>query len=129
MLFQGLQVHIKSPMFGKGFIVAYVFPDGEAAPLHVAIQAAESVGFEVRDVENLREHYVRTAESWITRLQANSAAAKAIVGEPYYRLFHLYLVMAEHELATGNTNASQTLFLKPDQGRSGLPMTREDWYR
>jgi len=26
-------------------------------------------------------------------------------------------------------NLYQTLLLKPDEGRSGLPLTRADWYR
>jgi cyclopropane-fatty-acyl-phospholipid synthase len=42
---------------GPSFIDRYVFPDGELVPINTSIGAAERSGFEVRDVESLREHY------------------------------------------------------------------------
>src|SRR5581483_10271493 len=39
------------------FTDVYVFPDGELVPIHTTLNAAENAGFEIRDVENLREHY------------------------------------------------------------------------
>ena len=48
------------PTERRGFVDTYVFPDGELAPIHVALGAAEKAGFEVRDVESLREHYALT---------------------------------------------------------------------
>jgi len=41
----------------SSFIDRYVFPDGELLPLSTTVSALEHAGFEVRDVENLREHY------------------------------------------------------------------------
>jgi cyclopropane-fatty-acyl-phospholipid synthase len=46
------------------FIDRYVFPDGELEPLAVMINALEGAGFEVRDVESLREHYALTLRVW-----------------------------------------------------------------
>jgi cyclopropane-fatty-acyl-phospholipid synthase len=34
-----------------------------------------------------------------------------------------------HGFRTGRLNLYQTLLAKPRQGSSGLPLTREDWYR
>ena len=42
---------------GPTFSSKYVFPDGELVPISSTLQAAEKCGFEVRDVESLREHY------------------------------------------------------------------------
>jgi len=39
----------------------YIFPDGELTPVSEVNAMAENAGFEVRDVENLREHYALTA--------------------------------------------------------------------
>jgi cyclopropane-fatty-acyl-phospholipid synthase len=39
------------------FTDVYVFPDGELVPISASLRAAEESGFEVRDVESLREHY------------------------------------------------------------------------
>ena len=48
------------------FIDRYVFPDGELHPLSTIVDVLESAGFEVRDVESLREHYADTLRAWVT---------------------------------------------------------------
>ncbi len=49
------------PDFSRtSFIDRYVFPDGELEPMGTMIDALEGAGFEVRDVESLREHYALT---------------------------------------------------------------------
>ena len=53
----------------------YVFPDGDLTALDATLRCAEAAGFEVRDVENLREHYVRTLRAWSANLAANRDAA------------------------------------------------------
>src|SRR5690349_3632910 len=45
---------------GRAFVDRYVFPDGELVSLNISRAAAETIGFEVRDVESLREHYAMT---------------------------------------------------------------------
>src|SRR5207302_5764861 len=52
------------------FTMTYVFPDCELVPISTALRAAESAGFEVRDVESLREHYALTVEHWRRRLES-----------------------------------------------------------
>ena len=47
------------------------FPDGELVPINVTLRAAEGAGFEVRDVESLREHYALTLRHWVRRLEAH----------------------------------------------------------
>ena len=42
------------------FLGRYVFPDGELIDVGESVLSMERAGFEVRDVESLREHYVRT---------------------------------------------------------------------
>lgn len=61
------------------FIGKYVFPNGELATISQAARAAERVGFEIRDVENLREHYELTLRSWVESLRANSDALLNLV--------------------------------------------------
>lgn len=55
----------------RSFIDRYVFPDGELEPMATMIAALEGAGFEVRDVESLREHYARTLRAWVSNLEAN----------------------------------------------------------
>ncbi len=118
-----------APRRGPSFLDRYVFPDGELAPIATTLAAAERAGFEVRDVESLREHYTLTLRHWLRRLEAHSREAIAAVGEPTYRVWRLYLAGSAYGFETGRVGVYQTLLVKPDRGKSGLPLTRADWYR
>ena len=114
---------------GPTFKNRYVFPDGELVPINVTLRHAEEVGFEVRDLENLREHYVLTLRDWARRLELRREKALQVVDEPTYRVWRLFLSGSAHGFAAGFLNLFQAVLLKPDEGRSGLPLTRADWYR
>ncbi len=117
------------PQHGPSFSDTYVFPDGELTPISVTLQAAEGVGFEVRDVESLREHYALTLRHWVRRLEAHHDQALKFVDEPTYRVWRLFMSGSAHGFTTGRLNVYQALLVKPDaRGRSGLPLTRHDWY-
>jgi cyclopropane-fatty-acyl-phospholipid synthase len=108
---------------GSTFISRYVFPDGELVPIGTTVRAAESGGFEVRDVESLREHYALTLKHWVRRLEA-----RRITDETTYRVWRLYMSGSAHGFRTGRLNVYQTLLTKADRGESSLPLTRADWY-
>jgi cyclopropane-fatty-acyl-phospholipid synthase len=115
---------------GPSFIEEYVFPDSEIPPIPVVLAAAESAGLEVRDVENLREHYALTLRQWVQRLEAAHARALGFVDEATYRVWRLYLAGSAHGFARAHLAIYQALLVKPDPaGNSRLPLTRADWYR
>jgi cyclopropane-fatty-acyl-phospholipid synthase len=116
------------PRRGPSFLQKYVFPEGELVPIGTATLLGEEAGFEVRDVESLREHYVLTLRHWLRRLEAGRESAVQTADEVSYRVWRLYMSGSVHGFLTGRVNVHQTLFVKPDQGRSGLPLTRADWY-
>lgn len=112
-----------------GFVGKYVFPDGELTPIGEMIETAERVGFEVRDVESLREHYTLTLRHWVRRLESRHEETLRYVDEPTYRVWRLYMAIAAQLFVTGWANVYQSLLVKPDdQGRSGFPLTRRLWY-
>jgi cyclopropane-fatty-acyl-phospholipid synthase len=114
---------------GPNFNDTYVFPDGELTPINVTLRAAETSGFEVRDVESLREHYALTLRHWVRRLEANHARALEFVDEPTYRVWRLFMSGSAHGFTHGRLNVYQTLLVRPGEGgSSGLPLTRSDWY-
>jgi cyclopropane-fatty-acyl-phospholipid synthase len=113
---------------GPSFIDTYVFPDGDLVPLNVTLQAAEQAGFEVRDVESLREHYVLTLCQWIKRLETQAGKARQITNDATYRIWRLYMAGSAFAFRIGRLNVFQTLLSRPDHGNSGLPLTRDDWY-
>jgi len=111
------------------FTDVYVFPDADLVPIASTLNAAEQYGFEVRDVENLREHYFLTLVEWLRRLERNEVRAKQLVGEMKYRTWRLYLAGSAYYFRTGKLDLYQTLLLKPTGAPSGLPLTRSDWYQ
>lgn len=114
---------------GPSFIDKYVFPDGDLVSISTTLRTAEQCGFEVRDVESLREQYVLTLHHWVKRLDANAEAAKRVTDQVTYRTWRLYMAGTEHSFRTARTNLYQSLMAKPINGRVNLPLTRKDWYR
>lgn len=111
------------------FIERYVFPDAELVPPAALIAPAEAAGFETRDVESLREHYALTLRHWVRRLEERQDVAVALVGEPAYRVWRLYMAGSAHVFASGRVGIVQVLFAKADgSGQARLPLTRGDLY-
>ena len=112
-----------------GFISRYVFPDGHIIPLSLTNVEAERGGFEVRDVENLREHYARTLRAWTSNLRRNRDAAVTAAGEAAFRTWLLYMAGSAQGFASGRLGLFQTLLAKPAPGGSvELPATRRSLY-
>ncbi len=117
------------PRGTDSFIGRYVFPDGELVTLTQTITTAEAAGFEVRDVENLREHYTRTLRCWVEGLRRHRAVLLDRVPERTWRIWLLYMAGCAAAFQRGDIALYQVLLSKPDRGDSRLPLTREDWYR
>jgi cyclopropane-fatty-acyl-phospholipid synthase len=114
---------------GPTFFDRHVFPDGELSPINKNLGFAEKAGFEVRDVESLREHYLLTLRHWLRRLDDRADAARRMTDEVTYRTWRLYLAISALGFRLGAVNLYQALLLKPfDTGESNLPLTRADWY-
>lgn len=112
----------------NSFIDRYVFPDGRLVTLPQALQAAEGAGLEIRDAENLREHYEMTLRRWVTGLRANADVLLRLVSKETYRIWLLYMAGCAAAFHRGDIAVYQVLFSNPDHGASHLPLTREDWY-
>lgn len=124
------QGFIQQRIFGRGtFLQKYIFPDAELIPVSDVNVMAENIGLEVRDVENLREHYALTLRHWVKRLTARREQAVKASDEVTYRTWRLYMSASAYGFESGNINVNQTLFAKmtPD-GKSGVPFSRADLY-
>ncbi|HTV47936.1 MAG TPA: cyclopropane-fatty-acyl-phospholipid synthase family protein [Phycisphaerae bacterium] len=113
---------------GTSFLDRYVFPDYHLATIAETIEQAEVAGFDILDVENLREHYALTLQYWYDRLRANREQITTIIGIEGYRVFELCLLGSEHEFRRGLMGLHQTLLRKPSNEYSRAPVTREHWY-
>lgn len=129
MLFtQGIGTRDGRPTLGP-FANRYVFPDAEVLPIQDIVEGAERSGFEVRDVESLREHYALTLKAWSQRLEQHHQEAVRVVGEVTYRVWRAYMAMAGYLFSQGRLSLYHTLCVKTEDGCAGLPLTREDWYK
>ncbi|MGH7706940.1 MAG: class I SAM-dependent methyltransferase [Vulcanimicrobiaceae bacterium] len=114
----------------SGFIDRYVFPDGDLLPIATRLLTAERTGFEVRDVESLREHYARTLRTWVRNLERNADAAIAVSDERTWRIWRIYMAGSAQGFASGRLSVFQSLLERPMRdGRTSLPSTRRDLYR
>ncbi len=123
------QSYFESKVFGLGsFSQHYIFPDGELVPVSEANLIAEAAGFEVRDVENLREHYSLTLRNWVRRFEERHTEAALLVGDAVFRTWRLYMGFFAVTFESGQVSVNQSLLAKPANGKSGLPMSRADLY-
>ena len=111
----------------KSFVSRYVFPDGELHEVGSVVSAMQTHGFEVRDVESLREHYALTLRAWVANLEDNFEEAVALVGQPRARIWRLYMAGSAVNFEDGGINVHQVLGVKPGPGgTSGMPPTRRE---
>jgi len=117
-----------APRGTDSFIRRYVFPDGELVTVTQLMAAAESAGFEVRDIENLREHYELTLRCWVERLRRHQTTLLRQVPETTFRIWLLYMAGCAAAFRRADIGVYQVLLSRPDRGSSRLPLTRADWY-
>jgi cyclopropane-fatty-acyl-phospholipid synthase len=109
----------------KTFVSRYVFPDGELQEVGSVVTAMQARGFEVRDVESLREHYALTLRQWVTNLEGSWVQAVDIAGKARARIWRLYMAGSALGFEAGRIGVHQVLGVKPGPGgSSGMPLTR-----
>jgi cyclopropane-fatty-acyl-phospholipid synthase len=111
----------------RGLIERYVFPDGELSEVGTVLSRVQKAGFEVRNVEGLREHYARTLRHWVANLEANWDAAVRYAGPGRAKVWRLYMAASAVNFDEARTQIHQVLAVKDDAGgRSNMPL-RPDW--
>jgi cyclopropane-fatty-acyl-phospholipid synthase len=98
---------------GGPFIESYIAPDMHMRPLWQTVRHLENAGFEVRDVEAMREHYVKTVEHWLETFETFYDEFVALQGEEVARVWRLYLVGGGLAFEQGRMGVDQILARKP----------------
>ncbi|GHB84295.1 cyclopropane-fatty-acyl-phospholipid synthase [Streptomyces cirratus] len=110
------------------FIDAYVFPDGELSPIGTTVGELERVGFEVRDVEALREHYALTLRAWVARLEQHWDEAVRLTSPGRARVWLLYMAASALGFEHNRLGVNQVLAVRPGNGGiSGMPLRARVW--
>jgi cyclopropane-fatty-acyl-phospholipid synthase len=111
-----------------GFIDAYVFPDGELAPVGTTVTQLERAGFEVRDVESIREHYALTLRQWVASLEADWRRAQQLTSPGRARVWRLYMAASALAFEHNRLGVNQVLAVRtPGSGASGMPLRARTW--
>ncbi|MEU0838535.1 cyclopropane-fatty-acyl-phospholipid synthase family protein [Streptomyces sp. NPDC005962] len=110
------------------FIDRYVFPDGELAPVGRTVTQLEEAGFEVRDVEAIREHYGLTLRRWVANLERSWPRAVRLTSPGRARVWRLYMAACALSFERNRIGVNQILAVRtPEGGASGLPLRARDW--
>ncbi|MEU0892836.1 class I SAM-dependent methyltransferase [Streptomyces massasporeus] len=110
------------------FIDSYVFPDGELQPIGATVAQLERAGFEVRDVEAIREHYALTLRRWVGRLEADWQRAVQLAGPGRARVWRLYMAASALAFERNRIGVNQVLAVRTaESGTSDLPLRARTW--
>ncbi len=116
-------LHNVRPRFARdSFVDRFVFPDGELQEVGTVVTSMQLEGFEVRHEESLREHYALTLRQWVANLERNWDAAVSDAGAGRARVWRLYMAASAVNFEDANIQVHQVLGVKPDGGRSGMPL-------
>ncbi|MFI9026396.1 class I SAM-dependent methyltransferase [Streptomyces sp. NPDC053560] len=110
------------------FIDRYVFPDGELAPVGRTVTQLEDAGFEVRDVEAIREHYALTLRQWVANLERHWDRAVHLTTPGRARVWRLYMAASALSFERNRIGVNQVLAVRtPESGTSGVPLRAREW--
>jgi cyclopropane-fatty-acyl-phospholipid synthase len=121
-------IHPEPKASNRSFIDAYVFPDGELAPVGTTVALIEEAGFEVRDVQALREHYALTLRAWVANLEGSWSRAVGLTSVGRARVWRLYMAASALAFEHGRIGVNQVLAVRARRdGASEMPRTRAGW--
>lgn len=110
----------------NAWIERRIFPGACPPSLDQMMDILEPHRFAVLDVENLRLHYARTLEHWLSRFDAASGRVRRMFDESFIRSWRLYLCGSIAAFVTGELQLFQVTFNR--SGDNDVPWTREHLY-
>lgn len=99
-----------------------IFPGSYPPTLREMMALFEPCDFSVLDVENLRLHYAKTCEHWLSRFEANQERVRELFDEAFVRTWRLYLSGCIANFQLGNLQLYQVVFAR--SGNNRIPLTR-----
>jgi len=105
----------------------HIFPGVYTPTLAEIAECLERQRMRIHDVENLRLHYSLTEQRWVDAFERRADEFRATYGEPFVRMFRLYLTFGVAMMRYGDNELYQ-LIITPgiDNVR---PLTRDYLYR
>lgn len=110
-----------------GWIERRIFPGAYPPALREMMEIFEPQRFSVLDVENLRLHYAKTLEHWLSRYEKASEQISGMFDENFRRAWRLYLAGSLVSFRTGSLQLFQILFTR--ERNNEIPWSRAHLYR
>ncbi|MBU3738009.1 MAG: class I SAM-dependent methyltransferase [Rhodoferax sp.] len=110
----------------NAWIERHIFPGACPPSLSQMMTLFEPNGLSVLDVENLRLHYARTLEHWLSRFDAASAQVQQLFDADFVRTWRLYLAGSLASFRAGDLQLYQVAFSR--NGCNHIPWSRHDLY-
>jgi len=111
--------------------IKYIFPGGNIPSLPHTLELMDRYGLHVVDVEDLTDHYQRTAEEWLTNFETNwpeiEQVDPAMFTERFRRIWDFYLsgIVEGFRPGGGNLTLHHITF---EKGKGHYPKTRDFLY-
>ncbi len=99
-----------SPQPLQAWIRKRVFPGGYVPVLREVTEVLEPHDFSVLDVENLRSHYARTLEAWLSKFERSYDRVAERFGTTFARMWRLYLAGSTAAFRAGTLQLFQVVF-------------------
>lgn len=109
-------------------VARFIFPGGELDTIGMTVTNMGRLGFEVLDVEDMREHFQLTTREWSRRLYDRLPEAIAQVGPERAQLWLIFFALCAKAFERGAALVYQTVAQKRRPGPSGLPLDRRSLY-
>ena len=98
---------------GGPFIESYIAPDMHMRPVGETVGLIEAAGFEVTDVQAMREHYATTIRAWLDNFEQNLPAISELLTPEQVRVWRLYLAGGALSFENGRMGVDQILAVRP----------------
>ena len=108
------------------WIVKYIFPGTYLPSLGELAGKAQKKGFDLVDVENLRQHYDRTLGHWAARFEENIDRIAKYMDGRQQRMWLFYLYGCQMGFRYNPMHVFQMLYSKGR--RHDWPLVREELY-
>lgn len=103
-----------------------IFPGAYAPALGEVTQIFERWNLSILDVENLRLHYAKTLEHWLTRFESAKQKIAEMFGREFVNAWRLYLAGSVAGFRAGTLQLFQIVFARTACAQ--LPVTRNHLY-
>jgi cyclopropane-fatty-acyl-phospholipid synthase len=113
LLLQQMSRHVDAAPGGGPFIEHYIAPDMHMRPVQQTLGQLAAAGFQVIDVQDLREHYAETVQDWLANFESHRPEVLDLVGEEVARIWRVYLVGGGLSFTAGRMGVEQLLALRP----------------